>query len=392
MNKPALLCGISVVLMNAVDRLRERGKESPPTESEIEAQVTSLFEEALTGNAGSQALEHQIAEAFERIDAGEVILRASNTTVFTELVTALGRFGKNFLDVRDVLLDGMDRVFSQMSEIQRGQVRLSQHISDLAAESARFYELFALDSGGIGPHSAGTTKRRWQRTCPYLGLRSFGEVDAPIFYGRERLTTELAERLADHQSSGIVMVTGPSGAGKTSLLQAGLLPVLRRGALVPGSDRWPCLVLAPAEDPLGQLARILATLGDLSWRRIREELAERPDEANIVVQQAVDGHLLRRESAAGGRMVLLVDQFEDAFVSDASRDDVEGFITALKSAATIPAERGREPPALIVIAVRADFLNRCVESPALHAATERLFLVRPMEELEIPAGDNRARD
>jgi WD40 repeat protein len=373
---------LSVVLMNALNRLRDRGQETPLSEPEIEAQVTKLFEEALAGEAETKALEHQIAEAFKSIDAGEVILRASTPAVFTELVNALGRFGENFLDVRDVLLDGMDRVFSQVSEIQRGQVRLSQDISDLAAESARFYELFALDPGDPDLHPAGTRIRRWQRTCPYLGLRSFGEVDAPIFHGRERLTAELAVRLADHQSTGIIMVTGPSGAGKTSLLQAGLLPVLRRGALVPGSDRWPCLVLEPAEDPLGQLARDFATLGDLSWRRIREELAERPDEANIVAQQAVDRYLLHRGSVAGGRMVLLVDQFEDAFVSGASPGNVEGFITALKSAATMPAERGREPPAVIVIAVRADFLNRCVESEALRAATERLFIVPPMEELE----------
>jgi len=75
-----------------------------------------------------------------------------------------------------------------------------------------------------------------------------------VFFGRERLTAELAGMVA-----GIVMVTGASGAGKTSLLQAGLVPALARGVQVPGSSSWPVVSLAVTARPLDGLAAGLLT-------------------------------------------------------------------------------------------------------------------------------------
>ena len=56
-----------------------------------------------------------------------------------------------------------------------------------------------------------------------------------MFYGRERLAAELAAKLADRAAGGgLVVVTGASGSGKSSLLRAGLMPILAAGKLVPG--------------------------------------------------------------------------------------------------------------------------------------------------------------
>ncbi|MBP2326710.1 transcriptional regulator with XRE-family HTH domain [Kibdelosporangium banguiense] len=66
--------------------------------------------------------------------------------------------------------------------------------------------------------------------CPYPGLAAFGPEDASWFFGRERavvaLTDVLTQRLHD---GGPVAVVAPSGAGKSSLLRAGLVPALARG-------------------------------------------------------------------------------------------------------------------------------------------------------------------
>ena len=69
---------------------------------------------------------------------------------------------------------------------------------------------------------------------PYKGLRAFEEADAADFFGREALTRQLVERLGETR---FLAVVGPSGSGKSSVVRAGLLPALRRGAL-PGSERW----------------------------------------------------------------------------------------------------------------------------------------------------------
>ena len=73
---------------------------------------------------------------------------------------------------------------------------------------------------------------------PYKGLRAFKEADADDFHGRRRLVDRSSHQLAAPGLDGrFVTVVGPSGSGKSSVVRAGLLPALRRGA-VAGSEQW----------------------------------------------------------------------------------------------------------------------------------------------------------
>jgi ankyrin repeat protein len=73
-----------------------------------------------------------------------------------------------------------------------------------------------------------------KQTCteeqPWPGLFSYTEKDADFFYGRE---TELRQLYNTIQNYRITVVFGPSGTGKTSLLQAGVFPNLRKSNLLP---------------------------------------------------------------------------------------------------------------------------------------------------------------
>ena len=93
---------------------------------------------------------------------------------------------------------------------------------------------------------------------PYLGLRAFSESDAPLFFGRDALVKRLLERLQERPSLALI---GPSGSGKSSLVYAGLLPQLRRGAL-PGSEQWVIATLRLGPHPLDALAAALSSLVD----------------------------------------------------------------------------------------------------------------------------------
>ncbi|WP_323137031.1 hypothetical protein [Streptomyces sp. NBC_01764] len=63
--------------------------------------------------------------------------------------------------------------------------------------------------------------------CPYPGLAAFDEGQARWFFGRDALTAELLVRLDERlRTGGAVALVAPSGAGKSSLLRAGLLPAL----------------------------------------------------------------------------------------------------------------------------------------------------------------------
>jgi hypothetical protein len=73
-----------------------------------------------------------------------------------------------------------------------------------------------------------------QTRAPYLGLTSFTPVDADLFFGREREAEAFLNRL---RVEPLLSVVGASGAGKSSFVQAGILPELPAG--------WRPLLCAP---------------------------------------------------------------------------------------------------------------------------------------------------
>ena len=244
---------------------------------------------------------------------------------------------------------------------------------------------------GSGPVWAG---------CPYLGLVPFEEQDARVFYGRGELADQLVQKLAARlDGTGILLVAGQSGTGKSSLLRAGLMPRLAAGALGPGSERWPRRVIRPAGSPLRELAMQLADVAGADPVSVYRSLSAAPGEAPTLAELAVrtvTGRGARTRShgpaeaaaAAPPRLVLVVDQFEELFTAgedtEAGRAEREAFIAALHAVATCPAGPQHLSPALVVAAVRADFLGRLIAYPPLKAALDAgPFTVGPMSEAEL---------
>jgi len=236
--------------------------------------------------------------------------------------------------------------------------------------------------------------------CPYLGLVPFQERDERVFYGRGELAAQLVRRLVRQlDGTGIVLVAGESGAGKSSLLRAGLMPLLAAGALGPGSGGWPRQVIQPAGSPLRELAMQLADIAGADPVSVYQSLSAAPGEAPMLVEHAVRAAVGRAANPGQGasadaaalappRLVLVVDQFEELFTTGGDgkvgRVEREAFIAALHAAATVPAGPHKRPPALVVAAVRADFLGQLIAYPPLKTALDAgLFTVGPMSEAEL---------
>lgn len=83
-------------------------------------------------------------------------------------------------------------------------------------------------------------------TCPWKGLSTYEPGDADFFVGRDAVVSEVVARLVDYS---VVIVTGPSGSGKSSLMRAGVIPALREGAII-GSGDWRVSLLSPGTRPL----------------------------------------------------------------------------------------------------------------------------------------------
>ncbi len=100
-------------------------------------------------------------------------------------------------------------------------------------------------------------------SSPYRGLAAFEEQDAAFFFGRETAATAVLDRMSRLLAgTGLLVVSGASGAGKSSLLRAGALPRIRKDGLAaaPGAASWPRVVFTPTRTPLDELALRVAPL------------------------------------------------------------------------------------------------------------------------------------
>lgn len=191
-------------------------------------------------------------------------------------------------------------------------------------------------AGGRAPAPSAPEPRN-----PYKGLLPFTEADAGDFFGREELVDRLLDRLRDPADRFLVVV-GPSGCGKSSVVRAGLIPALRRGELA-GSEGWLVAEMVPGPRPLAELEEALDRVGVGSTEGLAERLLAGEGWADP----------LERVLPPDSVLLLVVDQFEEAFVSVVKRNHREAFLDGLVSA--VGDRRGR---LRVVATLRADFYDR----------------------------------
>jgi WD40 repeat protein/ABC-type Fe3+/spermidine/putrescine transport system ATPase subunit len=203
-------------------------------------------------------------------------------------------------------------------------------------------------------------------TCPYRGLEAFEEQHAEFFFGREDDVALVVEKL---KASRFLAVLGPSGSGKSSLLRAGVMPVLRGGALR-RSEGWSLRVFTPGARPLSALAVQLTRLfPGAPVQQTLDRLADDERSLDLAVSVALG------DRPVGERLLLVVDQFEELFTLCRHEQERCAFLANLVYAATIPGGR-----VVVVVGMRADFYHRCAPYPGLRAlVADQQFLVGPLD-------------
>ena len=258
---------------------------------------------------------------------------------------------------------------ARQTATSRSHLRLVQ--AKLAADVVDLQELGASQEQPSGGDAEDPLA---QVVCPYKGLGRYEPDDAGFFFGRERLVAELVTHLV---GAGLVGVVGPSGSGKSSLVRAGLLPALADGVL-PGSDRWRQVLMRPGEHPLRELAEVGDHPGAPADAGQSNASADGRTGDNPSLPGAGGDLPLPRAMARQERVLLVVDQFEEAFTI--CRDEVERarFLATLAEAAQA------DNSVTVVVAVRADYYGHCAANPALASLlAANHVLVGPMDAGEL---------
>lgn len=227
---------------------------------------------------------------------------------------------------------------------------------------------------------------------PFPGLEAYGQRHASVFFGRDRDIARSMElwRDAAGRGSPFLLVVGSSGAGKSSLVRAGLLPRLTTPGVIEAVDGWRAAALRPADNPDGPLAALadalLATARDLppaeegrgpslpeilggeiaDAAALAARLADDPASVAEAAVAALDGigSLVqaseRRERAVRTDLVLVVDQLDELFSPTLPEGAREGFVRAV--AALVATGR-----VWIAATLRADLYAAMLDDPGLKA-------------------------
>ncbi|WP_271569973.1 nSTAND1 domain-containing NTPase [Bradyrhizobium sp. CCBAU 11386] len=217
-------------------------------------------------------------------------------------------------------------------------------------------------------------------TAPFPGLRPFAKRDHKYFFGREDQTFALYRLL---RTNHFIAVVGSSGSGKSSIVRAGLLPLLEQENGESGRKVWQYAAMRPGRAPIDRLAIGLAkVLGDRD-----EFFAARRDRIAALLFASSHGLSDALQYVAPDpetQLVVLVDQFEELFrymsagaqintrfEMSQRREEAINFIQLL-----LAATRSHDSRIRVVITMRSDFIGDCARFQGLpEAVSSAQFLV-----------------
>jgi serine/threonine protein kinase/WD40 repeat protein len=186
---------------------------------------------------------------------------------------------------------------------------------------------------------------------PYPGLASFSSADAEYFFGRELEVETLLKKLRQFS---LMAVIGPSGAGKTSFLRAGLIPAL--------PDDWKTIFCVPGDSPLLNLGQALIPSVTKDTEAMLKILRFE------TLTTALD--LLNQWRKKHSEVLLIVDRFEELFTLNAP--EVQSRFAELTANAALDAG------VHVLLCMRDDFLFRCHDYLCLDPIFSALMPLGPL--------------
>jgi tetratricopeptide (TPR) repeat protein len=278
-------------------------------------------------------------------------------------------------------LDALEAFWSEWFKSETGEFKAAfQTFATTDAFERQLEQLLRqwLESNGLlGP------RLTWpkEKGAPFPGLAPFEAEHAAVFFGRGRAIDEARRRVvaAAERGTPFLLIVGASGAGKSSLARAGLIPRLTTPGVATSVDVWRVACMKPSEGQAGPLlslaAALFAALPELAQSDFPTPIALADHfrggaaAAARPVVRALErvAEIARRERHADQplrpALVLLVDQLEEVFAQGVDDDERAAFAKSLKE---LVATR----QVWCVATLRADLYELLLKQPTLAAMKE----------------------
>lgn len=218
-----------------------------------------------------------------------------------------------------------------------------------------------------------------EKRCPYPGLRPFTEEEAIFFKGRDLHVRQIIKQLENNK---IVMVTGASGDGKSSLVYAGVIPNARAGFFRAIYNNWIIADFRPERSPLKNLSQVIASHLNFDFPYVYEEMTlgfsslvklykSSPFfiDNNTEEWQNSTPRTQRERKQNAANLLILADQFEEFFTNSENFSNgipsEEAYITVNLLLETYRLALEENLPIYIVCTMRSDYISQCVSFKGL---------------------------
>jgi tetratricopeptide (TPR) repeat protein len=280
-------------------------------------------------------------------------------------------------------LDALEAFWSEWFKAEKGQFKAA--FQSFASTDGFEQQLEGLLRQWLETHGLLGPRLAWPKEngSPFRGLAPFEAEHAAVFFGRSRVIDEARHRLnaAAERATPFLLIVGASGAGKSSLARAGLIPRLTTPGLVTSVDAWRVARMKPSEGGAGPLTALATALfaadalpeltqGDYPTPAALADNLARGGEASaqpimrVLARVAEEVQRERHtEQVLQSALVLLVDQLEELFAQGASNQERTAFARCIKQLVGTG-------QVWCVATLRADLYEFLLKQPALKALKE----------------------
>jgi len=213
-----------------------------------------------------------------------------------------------------------------------------------------------------------------EKICPYPGLRPFTVEESYFFKGRDINIKQIVSKL---ETNKILILTGASGDGKSSLVYAGVIPTARAGFFKAKYNRWIFVDFRPERNPLQHLAKGLCAGLKIDYAFAEKELnygfssiidlyKASPffiDEENEE-WRLLSAREQKKRKLEAANLFILADQFEEFFTNSENfnngKTSASAYTTVNLLLETAKIALRENLPVYVICTLRSDFISQCI--------------------------------